>query len=231
MARHSMSDDDLFAYAAGELAPDTARDVRAHLSHCSDCRIRVEALEATMHQLSMAKSTARLLDPPPATLERARSLMRQVRPDLLRAPAANARRQLLPNIPELLATLVFDSQGGLALGGLRSSPASTSTRQISYESALADLDLQVAPLDAPGGGERRWRVMGQLTTDTPAPGLTVEIAPLSEQAEQVDGENRSTLTTPLDEGGYFTVELAAARYALRIPVGDSVLRFPDLDLR
>jgi hypothetical protein len=222
-----MSDDDLDAYAAGELAPEAERDARIHLSHCSDCRARVEELEATMAQLSMARSTMRLLAPPPATLDRARLLMRQVRPDLFRAPAGTHRG--MTNLRELVATLVFDSQQALAFGGLRSSVAST--RQLSYESVLADLDLQIAPLEAPGGGERRWRVMGQLTTDTPAPGLIAEISPLPEQAEPADRENGTALTAPLDEGGYFTVELTAERYALRIPLGDSILRFPDLDLR
>ena len=183
-----------------------------------------------MAQLSVTRSTVRLFDPPPATFDRARLLMRQIRPDLLRASTPSQRR--VANVRDVLATLVFDSQTALALGGLRSTVAST--RQLSYESALADLDLQIAPLAATSGGERRWRVMGQLTTDAPTPGLSAEISPLQESAEpfeHADEASGAAVTAPLDEGGYFTVELAAERYALRIPLGDSILRFPDLDLR
>lgn len=183
-----------------------------------------------MEQLSVTRTSVRLLAPPTATFDRARLLMRQIRPDLLRASTPNQRR--VAHVRDVLATLIFDSQNAMALGGLRSTTAST--RQLSYESALADLDLQIAPLAATSDGERRWRVMGQLTTDAPTPGLSAEIAPLQESVEPFDRADEASgaaVTAPLDEGGYFTVELAAERYALRIPLGDSILRFPDLDLR
>jgi len=225
-----MSEDDLHAYVSGELARAANANVRAHLAHCSECWTRVESLEATMAQLSVTRSTMRLFDPPPATFDRARLLMQQIRPELLRASTPIQRR--VADVRDVLATLIFDNQNALALGGLRSTAAST--RQLSYESALADLDLQIAPLAEASGGERRWRVMGQLTTDAPTPGLSAEISPLRESAEpseRTDEASGDAVTAPLDEGGYFTVELAAERYALRIPLGDSILRFPDLDLR
>lgn len=216
MARHPVNDDELISYAAGDLSPARAREISRHMEECPVCRATVEGSNRTV--ALMRRARAPFVDPPAATQQRARTLFGTIRPDLLGA----APRVWDSRLREILASIVFDSQAALALDGLRATAAST--RQLSYESALADLDLQIAPLVA-ATGEARWRVMGQLTTAGPAPGLRAELE------SQPERESARPVTVPIDEDGYFVAELPAGRYTLRIPIGDSVLLFPDLDLR
>ncbi|MBA2277831.1 MAG: zf-HC2 domain-containing protein [Chloroflexia bacterium] len=217
MTRHPMTDDELISYALGDLSPARRQEVASHLAECPDCHDAIGRLSQTVALLRAPRMA--IIEAPLETRDRARLLLGRVRPDLVRevTPAWTDR------VREVLASLTFDSRQTFALGGLRSTD--TSTRQLSYESPLADLDLQIAPLPAQASGERRWRVMGQLTLVEPAMDLHAEFSSSTGDA------TGPPVAVVLDRDGYFTTDLVVGGYTLRVPIGESVLVFPDLDLR
>ncbi len=164
-------------------------------------------------------------DPDEGLRARLSALLGQVRPDLLRArpgPVAQARRRLR----EIVGSLVLDTADpGLSAAGLRS--GTQRTRQVTFVSDVADLDLELAPED----GGSRWAVSGQLGLDEIPDNLVIWFVP--GHAVTVTAETKPDLipgaaSAPLEPDGTFRVTLPEGNWVALSEIGDAVVLFREI---
>jgi len=71
LSMHHISDEDLVRSADGELSPQRAAEVKAHLEACWDCRARMEDFQSTIAEFMRAHDAALEVQLPPASGPRA----------------------------------------------------------------------------------------------------------------------------------------------------------------
>lgn len=197
MKEHPVSFEDLVAFASGDLSGREAATVEAYLA----------VLPKTL-----------------VTVARLREVIEAMRADDAVAPTAEAIRRALAvfetpprpcwldRLDVVIARLVFDTGGRLALAGYR---GAAGTRQMSYDSAHGRIDLQVLP----GRGESG-RIIGQVT---PRDGAATGVA-----LGRAGGSEPATRTSP-DDHGLFRVEVEAGVYDLVVELdGDRAIVAPGL---
>ncbi len=205
MSGHPVPYEQLINYAADDLSDLEAAAVAAHVSTCPECAATVSRYRAVRRVLSSAE----IVEPPPAALERARALFRHAH-----APAQAGRLQgLLP----VVARLVFDSQKGPALIGVR---GSESPHHILYESDVADVDLQMEPVTE--HGETVWHILGQVGLDEPPPGIPITLVQT--------GSARPSVELDADEHGVFRIQAVEGHYDLHVRLPSTLLILPDLEI-
>jgi anti-sigma factor RsiW len=201
MSKERVNDALLLAYAAGELDREAAARVEAHLSADAADAERVRLYRGVIETMRSDDSLA----PPASAMERARAIF-QV------APAR--RENWLDKLERVIATLIFDSRAEPALAGFRGADTAV---QLSFESEIADVDLQLEQQDQPEG---EWLVMGQATARREQPVSSVALLP-SDSVEPV-AEVRP------DPHGVFRLQAAAGKYRLAIRVGEQAVVLPDI---
>lgn len=195
----------LLAYAAGGLSPAEAALIAAYLAQ------HAQAAE-TVRLYQLAHGTLRADDtvsPPDATLAAAQALFREQQ-------ARRPQVSWLAGLRQVVAGLVFDSRQQVALAGLRGQHAGY---QLTFESDLADVDLEVTPTDGPTAPRS---VRGQI-----APHADVRVTHVTLTASD-SGETRASAEA--DEGGMFNLTIAPGRFDLYVAVDGSVLVLSDVEI-
>ncbi len=206
MAFSNSTYDRLVAFAAGELSGTAAAEVEAIAA-------RDPEAAAVIRRFRLAVETGRRDDsvaPPADVLSRARALFAS-RP-------APARAGLLDALRRIIAELVYDSRLQPALAGVRGVGRS---RQLSFESELADIDVEIEPLT--GESPERLRVSGQIARRGGAPAAGAAPLGISLAAP---GSLEALSSATADPRGMFSMNAIPGRYDLLITVDDAVLVLP-----
>ena len=195
----------LIAYAAGELDADVAAQVEAIVAESPADAARLARIRRTLATMRSDDNVA----PPREAVARAKALFR-------RQPAA-AHANWWQQIERVVASLIYDSRAQPALAGYRGVGDAV---QLSYESEIADIDLELSP----GGAEKDavWTVMGQVATRDPAAIVAVVLVSRSQGGAQIEIKP--------DEHGLFTLRADSGEYDLFIRVADKVVALPNLRL-
>jgi hypothetical protein len=165
-----------------------------------------------LNSIMLAVRTMRADDsvaPPDDVLHRVLRMMRDT------VPAHPTLAELAGVVREYLCRLVRDTLTEPALAGFR---GTTESRHISFECDIAEIDLQVAPVQ----GETRRTIRGQ-------------IAPLTDGLVSRVGW-RPTLTGTAaqevspDESGMFVLECPVGVYELTARIGDHLVRLPPINV-
>lgn len=194
----------LLAYAAGELAEAEAAPVAARLAADPEAAAVVVRYRAVRATVAGDDGVA----PSPALLARAKAIFPRRGREAV-GPLASLRR--------VVATLGFDSRGGLALAGYRGGGAAG--YQLAYESDAGDVDLRFEPDADPAA---LWRLLGQVGLDNETPGVRVALAEAGSASPAVEAA--------ADPHGVFSAEVAPGTYELTITLPTAVVVVPDLEV-
>jgi hypothetical protein len=129
---------------------------------------------------------------------------------LFQSPAADPAPGLADVVREIVARLTFDSRVGLA--GVRDG-ASDAT-QCGYESELADLDLRIE------AGRDGLHITGQVTSEAVLEGLDVHR----------HGSVHPLCVVPLDERGFFELDLPSGTFDILVRTDQGVVRVPSVEI-
>lgn len=195
----------LLAYAAGDLSPAEADQIAAYLARHPQAAETVRLYRLTRGTLQ-ADDTVR---PPEATLAASRALFREQQ-------ARRPQVSWLAGLRQVVAALVFDSREQVALAGLR---GRHDGYQLTFESDLADVDLEVTPTDGPQAPRS---VRGQV-----APHADVQVTHVTLTAPD-SGEARASAEA--DESGMFNFIIAPGHFDLYVAVNGSVLVLSDVEI-
>lgn len=198
-----MTNEQLIAYAAGDLSGDPAREVAAYLTGNAAARDMVERYRA-VRAIGRTDDT---VAPSAAALASARGAFRQW--------AAAHRPTLadwLRDLARVALACVFDSRMQPGLVGLR---GAADTLEMTFETPAGDVDLEV---HADGAARR---ICGQIS---PAPATPAEV--LLSPA----GSTNEVARITADASGAFVLTAPAGRYDLYVRHTDSLWQAADLDL-
>lgn len=198
----------LIAYAAGDLSPESARAVEANIGSDPKAAAVVQAWRAARQLVASDDG----VEPPAAALARARAIFNS------RAVAGGAAGMLaswISAIDRVVARLVYDSR--LQPAAVRH--ADTQDRLIlTFETDDGEVDLQAERLPQAAG----WRILGQVTESGSA--ALREIALMSHGADSL------TATAVSDERGMFSLEAPTGEYELLIRRGERAIVLAPLSL-
>jgi anti-sigma factor RsiW len=207
MNGHLVSDDELLAYAVGELDETRMPAIAAHIAACAECA-------AAMEKIVLVRETVRAdaaLVPSVDALARVRALIAG------RARSRPERASVFASLNHVVASLTFDGRSPMALAGLR---GGTTAYVLRYALDTLDLDLEIEP--AGGAETERWRVTGQISTPDPVGPRPVAIAEA--------GSLRPILELATDDDGMFFAELPAGTYDVLIQLDDDLVVAPSLEV-
>lgn len=205
MAHDKITFETLIAYATGELDQEAADRVEEHLRVSRTDAEKVSRLQSVIQTMRSDDTST----PPAELLERAKAIFQPAN--------RSAWYELRRRLEEVVAELVFDSRKQPALAGFR---GSSDVVQLSYESEVADVDLEITPTIAEG--RTTWLLMGQISPhETPAHPIVALMSPSDE-----------TFCVEImpDEHGVFTLHSAPGEYELLIRFADRVVVFPEVTL-
>lgn len=202
-----ISDEQLIAYASGDLNSDDAAVVAAYVRQDPRARATVQAWRSAASTWRTDDSAA----PSDQAVARVKSLFAE-RP----APIAPPQLSWLEIVDRVLAALVFDSRSQLALEGFR---GTTEVIRLSFTCELGDVDLEVLAPD--GLGDTRSRVIGQMS-------------PTAQKADHValcrPGTRAVAADGPVLPDGTFELLVEPGVYDLLLHVAGRVLTIPSVDL-
>ncbi|HEV2529849.1 MAG TPA: hypothetical protein VGT61_15505 [Thermomicrobiales bacterium] len=186
-----------------------------------------EVNEVLSHLLHYRESPLAVGPEPDQRLRnRMSALLGQVRPDLIRQPQPGPIAAAGQRLRRVFGELIMDSaNAGLAVTGLRS--ASPRTRQITFVSDVADLDLELAPSD----DGTIWSISGQLGLDEITSDLILWFIPASRVPAPADfepGEIEGAVSTRLGADGSFLISLPAGDWTAMSEIGDAVVLFREV---
>jgi anti-sigma factor RsiW len=207
MPSRKMSNEELLAFAAGEMNEADAGRVESWLETHPDARKLVDRYR----RISTLHATDDSVAPPPEVTARARAIF---------TPApARPKESWLDRVDALIASLIFDS---------RVQPASvryadTENRfQLAFETRAADIDLQAERIQADASAPR-WQVTGQVVADEAGRLCRVALAPA--------GRRTPTGEAIADESGMFYLEIAPGTYDVYLELTDQVVVLPGVEIR
>jgi hypothetical protein len=134
---------------------------------------------------------------------------------LFRERAVRARASQsgwLAELKRIVAALVFDSRAQAALPGVR---GRAEAYQLSFESDLADVDLEISPPESPAAARTIRGQVAPRTADRPGAAALVPA-----------GTPQPVATVEPDAHGMFTVLAEPGHYELLIRLGDRLLVLP-----
>jgi len=212
MIRHPISYERLLAYAGGETVGADADAIAGHLATCSAC-----ATTVARFAISQAAVGAEAWAPVPvAAMDQAKGLFAKFGSRPAQVPE---RTSPLAALRRLVASVTFDSLGGVGVAGAR---GSGDAYTLVYSSEVAEVDLQVEPVAGPGSGGE-WQIMGQITprNQPEADGVRVGLA-------IPGGEPEGWVAA--DAHGYFALRAVPGRYDIVISLPSVLLSLPALDV-
>ncbi|MDQ3612929.1 MAG: hypothetical protein M3412_01265 [Chloroflexota bacterium] len=195
--------------------------------HIVDCAVCQRQLATLGHVARYARTTGGVdVAPPSALMTRLSGLMGQIRPDLVASQAPSAATQLGQAIRRVMATLVVDTGLSAQPAGLRSAvDHGHGTRQLVFESDVADLDLEVSRQDDSDDG---WTVIGQLGMDHVPPGSTVSFIPAD--GANSSQESGSPIRVDIAVNGYFRGALPSGAWAALVEMDGAAVIFGEIRL-
>lgn len=202
----------LVAYAAGDLPETEASQIEVQL-------VRDPQAAATVRHFQAARAIIQSddgLDPPAEAVARACSIFSP--------PAVERSGNWWEALEQILAALVFDSRGQLAVAGYRYRGIDGGF-QLCFECEPADVELQVEPTERFSREvEPRpiWQVMGQIVAARRAPNMEVALVR--------QGATIPVAETSADTRGIFSLEAPSGRYDLFIRHGNGSVVLRDIDL-
>lgn len=208
MTRKQNPNENLIAYAAGELSGTDAATVEARLR-------RDPRAAATVARYRLARRTLLTddgADPSPEAFAAARAIFRTT-------PGATLAERVA-QVGQIIATVLFDSRGTPAVAGLRGPATSFQmTWLLSGPDGLTgELDLAAEPVDSDPDGS--WRVIGQLTTPEPITSLSVDVCRA--------GSLRPVETTEGDQRGAFMLRLQPGTWDFHLHLPKTTVVVPDI---
>ncbi len=196
--------EELVALILGDLSPSQAATLEARITREPEARRLLE----NIRELVRALQTDDGASPPETLVLRVKGMMGAA------SSAAAPIRSPLPSLREVVAALVFDSFGKVAIAGFRGTVAG---RQLAYSSDTADVDLQVTAPDA-----SRRSIRGQVSPAGNDSAIEVVLAR--------PGDASALASTPVDSRGMFSLDSSPGTFDLRVRIGDSVVMLPALNI-
>lgn len=198
MDMQSPNVEELVALALGDLAPSQAAALEARVSRAPEARRLLTQIRSLVQTLESDDGVT----PPAGLVQRVKELVGS-------APEPTAGWGLR----EVVAALIFDSFGKVAVAGFRGSLAA---RQLAYSSEAAEVDVQVN-----SDGARR-DIRGQVTPSSEARAADVSISK--------PGDDSVLARADVNERGEFCLESAPGTFDLRIRIGNTVVLLPSLNV-
>lgn len=195
----------LLAWAAGELSAADVSAVEAVLAGAPELARRATRFRKVVELMRTDDSRP----VPAALLTEANSLFAERR-------TAKVGPGWFESLKRVVAALVYDSRPRAALAGLRS--GASDSFQLSYESELADVDVQLDSLPLDAGDPPRWRMLAQVSPHgdvAVASAVLVHAGTLDPVAE-----------VRADESGLIRIDVSSGRFDLLVAVGADVIVVP-----
>ncbi len=201
--------EDLLAYAAGELPPEKAAKIAAHLNADPEAAVVLREVEA----ISKCIAEDGAVGPPQQTQADAKAIFKS-------KPAAQVPGWL-DRAGAVIAQLVFD--GRLQPAGFRYAGARRRV-QLTYEAPGLEIDVQAERVDAAGGpGDRRcWHLIGQI--EPASCGRDCPVALLAAKTTSLVAQTKT------DDRAVFTLEAPAGRFDLVLGLPGGALLLPGVEL-
>lgn len=216
MTRSNPNFEQLLAYAAGELPPGESTRIEAQLAVSCDTAATVARLHTTLAAMRADRGEA----PSAAAIARARAIFK---------PAADGKVSWLDRVQQAVAKLVYDSRVEPALAGFR---GDNDGFELTFDSEAGGIELQLEP-ETTG---TQWRIMGQVTANTPPAAETHEThtpeipTPTIQVALVPPGTRVATVETDADEHGMFSFSATPGTYDLLVRVGGTVVIVPNVEV-
>ncbi len=207
MPSHKITYEQLIAFAAGELSPDEAARVEAHLAGTPRDREVVQRFRAVSQTLRADDTVA----PPEASIRDARELFAR--------RLANREQQpgLIESALRFIAELVYDSRTHLATAAVR---GAATAYQLSFESEQADIDLEIEP---PAEVDAVCRVTGQVSPHEE--GAAVMAVSFSRE-----GSDEVLASVEPNEHGEFTAMVPPGLCVLMVTLSNATIVIPDVEV-
>ncbi len=205
MKEQAVTDEQLVAYASGDLDGRAASTVEAYLAVHADAARTVTGLRRVIDTLRRDDTA----EPAADAVRRALAVFGPL-------DKATAGASWLGGAARIIADLVFESRNQMAPAGFR---GGGSTAQLAYECVRGRIDLQILPQPA----AHPWRLIGQVSvTDR---GLVESVA-LLDQAGTI------VASTSPDSHGRFRLESRPGIYDLLVELdgGDQEIIAPGLEV-
>ncbi len=204
-----ISAEDLLAYAAGELPPDQAAEVKARLQDDLEAATLLRGVEF----ISKCLAQDGTVEPPPQVRARAKAIFR--------AKLTERSSGWLDRLGVTIAQLIYDAR--LQPAGFRSADAGRRV-QLTYEAQGLEIDLQAERVDVAGGpGDRRcWHLIGQI--EPASCGGDRPVALLDAKTTSLVAE------TQTDDRAVFTLEAPAGRFDLVLGLPGGPVLLPGVEL-
>lgn len=196
----SVEYEQLIAFAAGELSGETARAIERELSVNPAAARTVELFRSVRETLQADDSVA----PPADVVSRAQALFK---------PGPSSWATCLDALRRVVAELTFDSRPAAALAGLR---GACSAHQLSYHSALADVDVQVER-----GADELCHVTGQVSPTGSA---------LPQEVALVPRAGGDVVRASVEADGVFALNAGVGAYDLVVRFDNEALVLPDVPM-
>lgn len=221
---HQASDygERIWALARGTVDGELER----HVADCAECQDQLTTLRHVARYMQITGGA--YADPPAALVSRLDGLMRRIRPDLVAGQSTSERFEIGALVRRVMASLVLDTGLTPQVSGLRAT-TDNRTRQLLFESDVADLDIELARNEAIGG----WTVVGQLGMDHVSPGSMISFIPaehLETTPEPSQQELASAIRVAVSVDGYFTGTLSPGNWVALVEVDDAIVVFGEIRL-
>lgn len=200
--------EDLIAYAAGELPPEKAAEIAAHLNADPEAAVVLREVET----ISRCIAEDGAVDPPQQTQAAAKAIFKG-------KPATVPG--WLDRTGAVIARLVFDAR--LQPAGFRYAGARRRV-QLTYEAQGLEIDVQAERVDAAGnpGDRPRWHLIGQI--EPASSGRDRPVALLAAKTTSLVAQTKT------DDRAIFTLEAPAGRFDLMLGLPGGPVLLPGVEL-
>lgn len=218
MSEQRLTDEQILGYAAGELTEEEAHRVEERIKADPKAGQRV----ARVQRLGRILATDDAVAPPDRVVTQAKALFRTAT-----APARKHSpwQRWLETIDRLVAGVVYDSRVEPAAAGYRRAESAAIVTRLSFESDLAEIDLQLTRVEK--GGQTALQVMGQVSVIA-ADDAEMGNFPI---ALMQGGSTVIVAEEQCDEAGAFTMSVPPGTYDLALRVSDRLIVIPDIVIR
>lgn len=210
MTEPRITDEQLLAFAAGELSGFQAARVEEYLHSNAEAAATVALYRLVQQRYAEDDSVA------PST-----SAIARVRAIFARHAVQSARTNWLQAVDRLIAKLIFDSR--LHTAAVRY--ADTGQRiNLTYQAESAEIDVQAERQTPVGDGDHseRWQLLGQVSPPPASGKAKIALA--------VQGAALPIAEVQADDRGAFALQAMPGRYDLYVQLDERVVVIPNLDI-
>jgi hypothetical protein len=205
------TDEQLLAFAAGELAGEQARAVAAYVEREPWAAAMVAAYRAARHAVESDDSVA----PPKHAVERAKAIFHS---RVAKAARPGMLASWMESVDRFMAKIIYDSR--LQPAAVRFADPSAQDRiNLTFETEAGEVDVQaerVTDVQTAHDANNQWRIMGQIS-ESKSTSTRRELALLERDSSEVVGHWFS------DEHGAFALDASSGEYELLLRSGDRAI--------